>query len=222
MKTSIRLGFAALLAATAFTPALAQGILSGPTGYQAGDIVVHLSAIGVIPENFASSVETGGKVIAGEHVKVSAGISPELDASYFLTPYLSIQAIAATTRHNVSAGDTANVKVGSTWVLPPTVTLQYHFPQMGMIRPYAGVGLTVTFFYDQHRAGDLNKFGGLSTGIGPALDAGFDVPVVGNWVANVDVKQIFLVTGTHLNNGGINALTELSPTVVGVGVGYVF
>lgn len=222
MKTSIRLGFAALLAATAFTPALAQSILSGPTGYQAGDVVVHLSAIGVIPENFASSVETGGSVIPGEHVKVSAGISPELDASYFLTPYLSIQAIAATTRHNVSISGPVNAKVGSTWVLPPTVTLQYHFPQMGMIRPYVGVGLTVAFFYDQHVANGITKFGGLSTGVGPALNAGFDVPVTGNWVANFDVKQIFLVTGTHVDNGGINALTELSPTVVGVGVGYVF
>ncbi len=224
MTTSFRLGLAGLLAATVFTPAMAQSYFSQPTGYQAGDILVHGSLIGVIPEDFGSHVRYGynGPVVSGEHVSVSAGISPELDGSYFFTPNLSIEVIAATTKHYVKVTGPVNAKAGSTWVLPPTVTLQYHFPEFYGIRPYAGVGLTVAFFYSPSAAAGINKLGGFSTGVGPALDAGFDVPITGSWFANVDVKQIFLVTGTHVNNNQIGALDELSPTVVGAGVGYLF
>ena len=222
MKNSFRLGLAGLLGVAMATPAAAQGYFSQPTGYQAGDILVHASLIGVIPEDFNSSVRVGGAVVPGEHVSVSAGISPELDGSYFFTPNWSVQVIAATTRHNVKVTGPLDAKVGSAWVLPPTVTLQYHLPEIDGIRPYAGVGLTVAFFYDQHAAAGITKFGGLSTGVGPALDAGFDVPISGNWFANADVKQIFIVTGTHVDNGVIGAHTELDPTVVGLGVGYLF
>ena len=217
---------AALLAATAYTPALAQNILTGPTGYQAGDILAHLSVIAVCPENFASHVN--GPIVGGDRVHASTAESPELDASYFLTPNLSLELIAATTKHDVWVNGNANgkVKVGSTWVLPPTLTAQYHFAQLGPVRPYAGLGLTVAFFYSPSSSATLNslhaKLGGLSTGVGPALDAGFDVPLTGNWSANVDVKQIFIVTSTHIAGGAIGAVTELDPTVVGVGVGYKF
>ena len=222
MTTSFRLGLAGLLAASMCTPAAAQGYFSQPTGYQAGDLMVHVSLIGVIPEDLNNAVRVGNTVVPNEHVSVSAGISPEVDASYFFTPNWSVQVIAATSRHDVKVTGPVEAKVGSAWVLPPTVTLQYHLPVIDGIRPYAGVGLTVAFFYDQHAAAGITKFGGLSTGVGPALDAGFDVPISGNWFANVDVKQIFIVTGTHVDNGLIGAHTELDPTVVGAGVGYLF
>ena len=228
MKSSFRMAAAAaLMAATAYTPALAQNILTGPTGYQAGDVMVHVSLLGVIPMNYASHVSG---ILAGDKVHASSGITPEVDASYFLTPNLSVQLIAATSRHNVwgsgNAAGLGKVKVGSTWVLPPTLTLQYHFAQIGPVQPYAGVGLTVAFFYSPSRSAELTglglKMGGLHTAVGPTLDAGFDVPVTGNWTANVDVKQMFLVTGTHVGGSAVGALTELDPLAVGVGVGYKF
>jgi outer membrane protein len=217
---------AALLSATAFTPALAQNLLFGPTGYSAGDILAHLSVIAIVPENLNSHVN--GPIVGGDHVGTSIAESPELDASYFLTPNVSLELIAATTKHDVWAtGNSAGkVKVGSTWVLPPTLTAQYHFAQLGPVRPYVGLGLTVAFFYSPSRSATLTslnaKLGGLSTGVGPAIDAGFDVPLGNNFTANVDVKQIFLTTSTRIAGGAIGAVTELDPTVVGVGVGYQF
>jgi len=221
MKTSLRLAAAALLAATACTPAMAlPNIFTGPTGYQAGDIMVHLSAIGVLPENLGSNVSQ----LPGFRVKTSDGVSPEIDGSYFFTPHLSLQLIAASTRHNVSVSNgAASVKVGATWVLPPTLTLQYHFAQIGRVRPYAGIGITVAFFYGQSPSnGSGFTATHYSTGVGPALDAGFDVPIVGNWSVNVDVKQMFIVTAASVNHGAVHAITQLDPTVVGVGVGYKF
>lgn len=222
---------AALLAATAISPAAAQdffthptGFFAQPTGYQAGDILVHVSVLGVIPMNYASSV---GGALAGSKVNASAGISPEIDASYFFTPNVSLQLIAATTRHNIwTTGPQGKVKVGSTWVLPPTLTAQYHFPQIGPVRPYVGLGLTVAFFYSPQASSFLQenglKMGGLSTAIGPAFNVGFDVPIQGNWSANVDFKQMIFVTGTHVGGSTVGAITNLDPIAIGVGVGYKF
>ena len=63
---------------------------------------------------------------------------------------------------------------------------------------------------------------GLSNGVGPAIQAGFDYNVAGNWFLNVDVKQIFLDTTARINGGAIIAKTSLNPTVVGAGIGYRF
>ena len=214
-----------LLAGTAMTPAFAQGysLISGPTGYQAGDIMAHLSIIGVIPENMDSHI-TG---VPGARLGISAGVSPELDASYFVTQNLSFQLIAATSRHTITVkGGGLNGTLGSTWVLPPTLTAQWHFPQIGVVRPYVGVGITVAFFYGTHPTAYAAEHGtnklGLRTAVGPSFEAGFDIPIQGNWSMNVDVKQMILPTAARLNHGQIHAMTGLNPTVVGFGVGYKF
>lgn len=216
---------AVLLAATACTPALAQNILTGPTGYEAGNILVRVGVIGVLPQNLGSAVTvTGVGTVPGLHVHASDSVTPEIDGSYFLTPHVSLELIAATSRHNtwVEGGGVGKIKVGSVWVLPPTLTAQYHFAQIGMIRPYAGVGLTVAFFYGTSPAAGLSSTG-YSTAVGPTLDAGFDIPVSGNWSVNFDVKQMFINTAVHLDHGAFaTAHTELDPTVIRLGIGYKF
>ncbi|MBB5372319.1 OmpW/AlkL family protein [Acidocella aromatica] len=234
MKTTFRtVAAAALLAGTAFTPALAQSapgyvdpshydILNGPTGYEAGNILVHLSVIGVLPEDVSSHVNVhNGPTLSGYNVHASDGISPELDASYFITKNLSLQLIAATSRHTLSINNGGVAQtLGSAWVLPPTLTAQWHFPQIGIIRPYIGAGITVAFFYGiSPKNGDAL---GLRTAVGPAADIGFDIPLSGNWTANVDVKQMFLPVSARINHGAVRANDGLDPTVVGFGVGYKF
>jgi outer membrane protein len=205
-------------AAQTVTPAF-QPPAFQPPAFQAGDFLVHLRAIGVLPENFSSSVS-----VIGGHVKTTDQPAPEVDLSYFLTNHVSVEAIAATTRHEVSATGTAigKVDVGSVWALPPTVTLQYHLSPIARFQPYAGIGLTVAFFYNSHAAGPTVTKAGYSTGVGPTLDAGFDYSIGGNWYANVDVKQMFVSTTARINNGSIVAHDSLSPTVVGAGIGYRF
>lgn len=227
MKSLSRTALATiLLAGSAVTPAFAQGysLFSGPTGYQAGDIMAHLSVIGVVPENMDSHVSG----FSGARLGISTGVSPELDASYFVTPNLSFQLIAATSRHTITVkGGGLNGTLGSTWVLPPTLTAQWHFPQIGVVRPYVGVGITVAFFYGTspshypYLTDGSNKLG-LRTAVGPSFEAGFDVPIQGNWSANVDVKQMILPTAARLYHGQVHAMTGLNPTVVGFGVGYKF
>lgn len=219
MKLHRKLGLLAALALICPISALAQSSNAPATPYQAGDLLVHLRAIGVLPQNFSSSVS-----VIGGHVDATDQAAPEIDLSYFINNHFSVEAIAATTRHDVSATGTSigKVDVGSVWVLPPTVTLQYHLNSIGGFLPYVGLGLTVAFFYDSHAAGPTVTKVGYSTGVGPTLDAGFDYALGNRWYANFDIKQMFVSTEARINNGAIVAHTSLSPTVVGAGIGYLF
>ncbi len=95
-----------------------------PVGKEAGTFMVRLRAIGVIPLDSSSSISA-----IGGHVDATAQAAPEVDFSYFLTDNVAFELIAATTRHSVSASDTAagHFDVGSVLALPPTLTVQYHF-----------------------------------------------------------------------------------------------
>lgn len=221
MKKSIVAGsiLATLLASA--VPAAAQ--ITGPTGFHAGDFMVRLRADGVLPRNMSSDVS-----VIGGHVEASNTAIPEIDLSYFFTPHISVEAIAGTSRHNVVATDTAlgTVKVGSVWVLPPTITVQYHFGGMGNFVPYVGAGISVLFYYGQSTAADLKGLGldtvSYRTGIGPAIEAGFDYHVQGRWYANFVVKQIFAGTRASIGHGTIIAHAAIDPTIIGAGIGYRF
>lgn len=191
-----------------------------PVGKQAGTFMVRARAIGVIPEDVSSSTTIGGSV------NTTAQAAPEADFSYFFTDNIAAELIAATTRHELSAAGTAvgNVDAGSTWVLPPTLTVQYHFLPHQRFSPYVGAGINYSIFYDTKGAGPTVKSMSVDNNVGAAIQAGIDYNVMGHWFANIDVKQIFLDTTAHLNTvlGPVSAKTSLNPVVVGAGIGYRF
>jgi outer membrane protein len=197
----------------AAAPALAQS----PGGKKAGDIMVRARLIGVMPLDSSSSTSIGGRV------ETAAAVTPELDFSYFITDNVALELIAATSRHTIKAKGTAlgDVSVGSTWVLPPTLTVQYHFMPKAAFSPYVGAGLNYTMFYGAKPAAGLGSLK-LSNNVGYALQAGVDYALTERVYLNVDVKQIFLHTDAKVNGGAVRARTNLNPLVVGVGVGYKF
>jgi len=186
---------------------------------QAGTILIRARAAAVIPENFTSSVS-----VIGGKVGVTATPAPEVDFSYFFTDNIAAELIAASTRHEASAHDSilGHVDVGSVYVLPPTLTVQYHFFPKDRFSPYLGAGATAAFFYDSQPAKPIVTKVGLDNAFGPAIQAGFDYALGGSWSLNADVKQIFIDTKARINQGTIVAKTSLSPTVVGMGIGYRF
>lgn len=210
-----------LLAAMAGAPmAFAQSAgADAPVGKAAGSFMVRGRVIGVIPLNTSSSIS-----VIGGKVETSNTPAPEVDFSYFLTDNIALELIAATTKHDMYAVNSAlggRTKVGSTWVLPPTLLLQYHFMPKERFSPYVGVGLNVSFFYGTSAAAGINQVA-MKNGVGAAIQAGFDYNFSGRWFANFDVKQIFVNTTASVNGGAIQAKTALNPFVVGAGIGYRF
>lgn len=202
-------------------PAYAQDA-DAPVGKAAGTFMIRGRVIGVIPQNSSSSIS--GAINTG-HVGTSNSVAPEVDLSYFLTDNIALELIAATTKHDLYALDSplgSRYHVGSTWVLPPTLLLQYHFMPHERFSPYVGAGLNVTFFYSTSPANNAVTQLAMSNNVGAAVQAGFDYNFSGHWFANFDVKQIFLSTTASINGGAIHAKTALNPTVIGAGFGYRF
>ena len=184
-------------------------------GKSAGDIMVRARVIGVIPDESASTT-------IGGDVNVSDDWVPEVDFTYFVTDNIALELIAGTTKHDVSHKPTG-IDLGEVSLLPPTLTLQYHFMPKERFSPYVGAGLNYTFFYDESpAAGSPVTSIDYENSVGYALQAGIDYAVADQWYLNVDVKKIFLSTDVSMNGGAINADVDLDPWLIGVGVGYRF
>jgi len=196
------------------SPAFAQ--TDSPSGSVAGDFQLRLRDLVVSPSPSAN-IQISGKNIGGI-TKVTTSDVPEADLSYFLTDNISVEAIAAVTKHTVS--NSVAGRVVSTELLPPTVTVQYQFDPNGAIRPYVGAGVNYTFFFDNSSPLSGMK---LTNNFGWALQAGADIPVNdGPYFLNMDVKKIFLSTTARAGGGTVFAPVRLDPWLFGVGAGLRF
>jgi len=183
----------------------------------AGHFQIRLRGLAVLPDASAK-VTVGGSAIGGT-TDVTNSFIPEIDGTYFLTDHIGVELIAGTTKHAVHHSIAGNV--GSVWLLPPTLTAQYHFDPTGPIRPYVGAGVNYTFFYDAHSASYAPI--SFSNNFGWALQAGVDVPVGdGPYFVNLDVKKLFLSTTMKAAGGTVRAEANLDPWIVGAGVGIRF
>jgi outer membrane protein len=213
-------GLLTATAAAAATPAHAEQ----------GDFLVRVRGIIVAPNETSGGI---GPAFPGEKVKVDNSVMPEVDFSYMLTRNIGTELILATTKHHVSGrtGTTGSIgRLASTWVLPPTLTLQYHFVPDGRIRPYVGAGANYTIFYSENASQALESAVGttrvhMKDSFGYALQAGVDVPVGTRTFINFDVKYIDIDTTARLATAAIGAQrvrVHLDPVVVGIGFGMRF
>jgi len=190
---------------------VASAPASTNSGFKAGDILIRARAVGVIPQEDSS-------MNIADTVKVDNSVVPEVDFSYFFTSNISAELIAAVTPHDVKTR--GGVDAGSSWLLPPTLTLQYHFNQCPFAIPYVGAGVNYTHFFNED-AGSLNSVK-YDDSFGPAFQIGADVPLGNNWYANIDVKKVFIKTQANFSPSGVRADVAIDPLLVGVGIGYKF
>lgn len=158
--------------------------------------------------------------VPGAGSGVGSASTVELDITYMLSRHLGLELILATTEHELSGtGAIDGVSVGTTGVLPPTLTMQYHFAPSSKIRPYAGVGVNYTHFY-----GVKSDLAGtdveLDKSVGLAGQAGLDIDMQRGWFFNMDAKYIGMSTTATLS-GAVNGKVDvdINPWVLGVGVG---
>lgn len=217
MKILKSLVCATALAVASLTVAEAPAFADG-VGKKAGDFMVRVRGIAFIPDE-SSTVE----VIGGE-ADASNEYVPEIDFSYFVTDNIALELIAATTNHDMKVENSTlgDVDLGSVGVLPPTLTLQYHFLPEGTFSPYVGAGLNYTFYYDEEPSRATVNSIDYRNGVGYAFQVGMDYDIGDNWYINADVKKIFLNTDVHINGGAITGDVDLDPWVFGLGVGYKF
>jgi outer membrane protein len=168
--------------------------------------------------------------VPGSGLSTSDTIVPELDISYFFSPNIAVELILGVTRHRVTGTDAiAGLDVGKAWLLPPTLTLQYHFTNFGAFKPYVGAGVNYTLFFDQKAAGAAAGVGvtesRLHSAAAPVVQFGFDYMIDQHWGWNVDVKKLWLRpswSGTLNGTTPITGKVNLDPWLIGTGITYKF
>ncbi len=176
---------------------------------------IRLRAVDILADGSGSVTQNGLKT------DVDDAITPEIDFTYFFTNNISAELIAATAEHQVDAG---NFNVGDAWILPPTLTLQYHFTPERKFSPYVGAGLNYSLFYGESNGAGFNNLD-VDGGFGYAVQAGFDYWLNDNWGINLDAKYVNLdidvdvdLGATHLDADNV----DLDPFIIGMGVSYRF
>ncbi|MER9871024.1 OmpW family protein [Mesorhizobium sp. M0136] len=180
---------------------------------------IRLRGLGVITEDSGYV-----NAVSGSGLSYSDTVIPELDISYFFTDNIAAELILGTTYANIEGQGTIRGlgNIGKVWLLPPTLTLQYHFTGLGAFKPYVGAGVNYTIFYNQD-AGSADALKIKNT-FGTALQVGFDYMVDQHWGVNFDVKKLFLKPDFDVTVDGakLTGKAELDPWVIGAGVTYRF
>ncbi|MHB1085876.1 MAG: OmpW/AlkL family protein [Thiobacillus sp.] len=187
-------------------PLLALALIAAlPATALADNWMMRVRAIDVSPD---ASSSVAGLDVSDEWI-------PEVDFTYFVTPNIGVELILATGRHEVTVPGSS---LGKLSVLPPTLTVQYHFNPTPSIKPYVGAGVNYTRFYNVDLPGlkvDQNSFGG-------ALQAGVDIAVTKNGYINLDVKKIWINTTVNTTAGAKVTDLDINPVVWGIGYGFRF
>lgn len=200
---------------------LAAGFSASVLAHQAGDFIVRAGAIVVVPNE--SSDDVAGK---GEF-QISNDTQLGLNFGYMLTDNFGVELLAATPfSHDVSLAGVG--KIAETKQLPPTLVAQYYFGHsQSVVRPYIGVGVNYTNFYDNEFTNDL---GGaltdlsMSTSWGLAAQVGLDYQVNKNWLVNASVWYAKIDSDVKFKYQGtpVTIETDIDPWVYMVSLGYTF
>lgn len=147
-------------------------------------------------------------------VKVSDDITPAVDLEYFFTKNISSELMAAVTRHDLkSNGQT----IGSTWLLPPTLTVKYHPLAGRLVSPYVGVGLNLTVPFKSTLNGARLS---IDDSIGWVAQAGADLKIKDNIFFNIDYKYVNIDTKAKIEDTKYKL--DLNANLISMGIGYRF
>lgn len=231
-------------------------LLTGTTMAQSqGDWLVR-AGVGVVhPDVDSGDLVFEGIPLDGYQIDVNNSIRPIINVTWMATDNLGIELLgAAPFRHGID-GDGALEglgRLGSTKHLPPVLSLQWHFMPGNTIRPYAGVGVNYTWFFDESATDTLHQgiigtanaatgsnYAGGSTDLsirnstGIALQLGLDIALENDWFVNFDLRWIDIDADARITSqtfdGNGQAVTlnsrinaDLDPWVFSTAVGLRF
>lgn len=207
---------------------LSLGLAQAQDGNDYSKWQIRVRGVGVVPTESSEVGKIGGSV------DVSSTFIPEVDFTYFFTKNIAAELILGTSKHKINTqnsdlsaiggANNTSIDLGHVWLLPPTLTLQYHFHPSPVWKPYVGVGANYTIFYNED-AGPVVKDISYKNKFSIAAQLGVDINVSKNFFLNLDIKQLFLKTDANVDAtnlaAGLNipAKVTLNPFLLGFGVG---
>ena len=137
--------------------------------------------------------------VAGSTARIDDDYSFVFTAEYFIRDNLGIELLAATPfEHDISIDGIGDA--GSTKHLPPTLSLNYHFPTGTAWKPYIGAGINYTTFFSEDS--DLGKLE-LDDSFGFAVQAGIDYAISPTGALRFTARWIDIDTDVELDGNDI-------------------
>lgn len=169
----------------------------------------------------------------GSQTDASNNAVPTLAAEYFFTPNISAETICCTSSHHVTGvGTLAGAAIVDHAVLiPATLTLKYHLPLAGGIKPYIGAGPALYLWLGERPGATARALGAthvnLSNELGVAAQAGVDIALgKSGYGLSLDAKKYWINSTAHFTTaGGVEALTtrhKIDAWILSAGVAYRF
>ncbi|MGX9461718.1 outer membrane protein OmpW [Shewanella sp. A14] len=201
---------------------LTAGLSFCASAHQEGDIIVRAGVATVAPNE--SSPVVAGVAEFGVNSNTQLG----LNFGYMLTDNWGVELLAASPfSHDVSLG--ALGKIAETKHLPPTLVAQYYFGDaQSALRPYVGVGVNFTNFFDSEFTQDAKDLGldnlSLSNSWGLAAQVGLDYKINKDWLVNASVWYAKISTDVSFDMGADHLVvdTDIDPWVYMISVGYTY
>lgn len=228
MQSYLKASAAALTLAFVCAPALGADLGQTPTKKTPpapapvvepfDPFLIRVKGVAVVPDGkgkITSTLANGTGITAGN------SFIPELELSYFFTKNFALEAICCLTRNPVKADGLGTV--ANAWLFPPTVLAQYHFTDFGAFKPYIGVGVNYTHYFDVETTGALSSMSmKINDSWGIAGQVGFDYMIDRHWGLNVDVKRVYMEPSWHTTNGVLAGNAHIDPWLIGAGITYRF
>jgi outer membrane protein len=202
---------------------VAFSCLSGvASAHEAGEFFLRAGSATVRPS------ESSDNVLGMGGFNVNNNTQLGLTFTYMATDNIGIELLAATPfRHKVGLGPTGDI--ATVHHLPPTLMAQWYFgDSSSKFRPYVGVGINYTTFFDE----GFNKTGkeaglsdlSLKDSWGVAGQVGLDYMINRDWLLNMSVWYMDIDTEVRFKAGGQkqNIDTSLDPWVFMFSAGYRF
>lgn len=182
----------------------ALALLAGPAVAQSqGDWTIGLGLATVDPKS-----DNG--TLAGGAADIDDDVSFTFTFEYFIRDNIGIELLAATPfEHDISIDGAA---AGSTKHLPPTLSVNYHFPTGSAWKPYVGAGINYTTFFDEESAlGTLE----LDDSWGVSVQAGVDYQITDAGSLRLNLRWFDIDADATLNGADIGT-AEIDPFLFGV------
>lgn len=203
--------------------------------YKAGDIVVRAGATVVAPNSDESSILLSG---ADSAMTLTADNNTQLGLNflYFYNKNIAIEVLASTPfTHDVIIQDKTSVlgvdsvKLGEATQLPPTISALYYFEVKSIFKPYIGIGVNYTIFFDEKFEEAPKNLGfsnlELDGSFGLSLQIGMDYLLNDNFHINASARYIDISTDATFDVGGQSigkASIDVDPIVYSIMLGYKF
>jgi outer membrane protein len=160
-------------------------------------------------------------------VEVEGSAMVTFDVTYLIDPHWGVELLGALPfTHDISLVD--GPKIGETDQLPPTLSVVYRFLPDGQWRPYVGVGVNWTIFFNEDMSGPLSDADlSLDQSVGVAGVVGIDIPFNDTWFVNITVRYMDIETDAtvHLpDDGGTLDVgsVDIDPWAYGIEIGRAF